>query len=118
MVEFILPGSTTAFKKMPPCQRDGARLHFGTPLKEDQKHPDLRIADVKLRLGTQLGRASSADPPEHGLSDYRTASGSAPNQLKMSRRVSLKTAMAASGTGDGVDAALPKRHRNVPSLGC
>ncbi|WP_256425857.1 MULTISPECIES: hypothetical protein [unclassified Aliiroseovarius] len=34
MVEFILPGSTVAFKKMPLCQRDVARLHFGTPLKK------------------------------------------------------------------------------------
>jgi hypothetical protein len=36
-VDFILPGSTTAFKKMPLCQRDGPRLHFGTPLREGQK---------------------------------------------------------------------------------
>ncbi|WP_416914064.1 hypothetical protein [Seohaeicola sp.] len=51
MVEFILPGSTTAFKKMPLCQSDGPRLHFGTPLREGQKHQDLRIADVELGLG-------------------------------------------------------------------
>ena len=35
-VEFILPGPTTAFNKMPLCQRDGAHLHFGTPLREGQ----------------------------------------------------------------------------------
>jgi hypothetical protein len=47
MVEFILPGSTTAFKKMPLCQRDGPRLHFGTPLREGKKRQSRRMAVIK-----------------------------------------------------------------------
>lgn len=57
-VDFILPGSTATFKKMPLCQRDGARLHFGTLLREGQRRPGRRIVVVKLGLGVRLGPCS------------------------------------------------------------
>ena len=55
MVEFILPGSTTAFKKMPLCQRDGAHLHFGTPLREGQK----RVGRMRAAIRTGQGGAGA-----------------------------------------------------------
>ena len=61
MVEFILPGSTAAFKKMPLCQRDGARLHFGTPLREGQKRLGLRIAVIKSRPELWSGLGCTTD---------------------------------------------------------
>lgn len=67
MVEFILPGSTTAFKKMPLCQRDGARLHFGTPLREGQKRRGRKMAVVKLGQGACRGLCFPVYPLDHDL---------------------------------------------------
>jgi hypothetical protein len=60
-VEFILPGSTTAFKKMPLCQRDGACLHFGTPLREGQKRRSWQMAVIKPRPEVWSGLRYPAD---------------------------------------------------------
>ncbi|WP_317674312.1 hypothetical protein [Thioclava sp. A2] len=67
MVEFILPGSTTAFKKMPLCQRDGARLHFGTPLREGQKRRGQLMAAIKAGQGICLGLCHHDEPHDHGV---------------------------------------------------
>ena len=67
MVEFILPGSTAAFKKRLLCQRHGARLHFGTPLREGQNRRSRRMAVIKSRPELWSGLRSPADAITHDL---------------------------------------------------
>ena len=71
MVEFILPDSTTAFKKMPLCQREGPRLHFGTPLKEAKK-AQTRRCEHQIGAGDMIGAAPpAADPREYFVAQCR-----------------------------------------------